>query len=133
MTLQNFLLNRESNVRLSNIALLILHQEFVIYIISLIIKHRVAYSARDFTKPSFFDITKFRNAGLPMVRKNRSDLFSRIRVILEQGSGHLFVTSSSSHLFNNTNLEQYLSKIALITTAQGLVHRTSRPHQNASF
>ena len=29
---------------------------------------------------------------------------------MEQGFGHLFVTSSSSHFFNKTDLEQYLTQ-----------------------
>ena len=34
----------------------------------LIIEHRIAYSATNFAKSSFSDVTKYRNAGLLMVR-----------------------------------------------------------------
>ena len=34
----------------------------------ILIKHRVAYSARNFFKSSFFNVTKFQNEGLSMVR-----------------------------------------------------------------
>ena len=32
------------------------------------IERRVAYSARSFAKSSYSDVTKFRNAGLPMIQ-----------------------------------------------------------------
>ena len=34
----------------------------------LIFEHRILYPARNFAKSSFSDVTKVRNAGLPMVR-----------------------------------------------------------------
>ena len=52
-----------------------------------------------------------------MVR-SRTDymVFLRIKEIVENGFGHLFITSSSSHFFNKTDFEQYLlSKNAIIT------------------
>ena len=34
---------------------------------------------------------------------------------MKKGLGHLFITSSNSHIFNNADLEQYLLNIALVT------------------
>ena len=36
--------------------------------------------------------------------------FLRIKEIVEQGLGHLFIASSSSHFFNKTDFERYLLK-----------------------
>ena len=41
------------------------------------------------------------------------NIFSRTRGRMEQGLGHLSITSSSSHFFNKTDLEQYLSKLKI--------------------
>ena len=38
------------------------------------------------------------------------NLFLRISVIVKQGLGHLFISSSSSHFLNKTDLEQYRFK-----------------------
>ena len=40
----------------------------------------------------------------------RLNLFSKIKEIAGQGLEHLCITSSRFHLFNKTDLEQYLSK-----------------------
>ena len=39
---------------------------------------------------------------------NGLNLFSRLREIVEQGLGHLFIASSSSHFFSKKDLGQYL-------------------------
>ena len=55
---------------------------------------------------AFCEVTKLQNAGLPMVRsRTDKNVFSRIRGTVEKGSGQLFITSSSSHFFNETNFE----------------------------
>ena len=43
-----------------------------------------------------------------MVRGQTNQIvFSRINEIVEKGSMYLFITLSSSHLFNKTDFEQY--------------------------
>ena len=41
------------------------------------------------------------------MESNRLNLFLQTRGIDEQGLGHLIITSSSSHFFNETDLKQY--------------------------
>ena len=43
---------------------------------------------------------------------NGLNLYSRISKIVEQSLGHLLITSSSSHFFSKTDLEQYLFHIS---------------------
>ena len=44
------------------------------------------------------------NAGLPAVQSQTDlNVFSQIRVIGGKSSGQLFITSSSSHIFNKTD------------------------------
>ena len=43
-----------------------------------------------------------------VVKRIKSTVFLRIWGIVELGLGHLFVTSSSTHLFNKTDHEQCL-------------------------
>ena len=100
MTSQIFLQNKQRDVRLSNIALLILPEIANLQNFLLDEKRDVRCSARNFVKSSFSDVRKFGKAGLPTVRQ-----FSRIRGIAEQRLGYLFVSSSSSHFFNITDLE----------------------------
>ena len=45
---------------------------------------------------------------------NGLNLLSQIRGIVENGLGHLFITSSSSHFFNKTDLELYISEVVLL-------------------
>ena len=74
-----------------------------------ILEHRVAYSANS----SFSDVTKLRNAGLPLANGMESNgliLFSRIREREEQGLRHLFISPSSSDFINKTDLKPYLFK-----------------------
>ena len=67
--------------------------DYVAYSASNDNEHRVAYSARNFAKSSYSDLIKFRNAGLPIGKKsNGLNLFSRLKKIVEQGWGHLFIT-----------------------------------------
>ena len=40
---------------------------------------------------------------------------SSLKVMVEQRSGHIFITSSSSHFFNTTDPEQYLLKENLLS------------------
>ena len=55
---------------------------------------------------AFCEVTKLQNAGLAMVRsRTDKNVFSQIRGIVEKGSGQLFITSSSSHFFNETDFE----------------------------
>ena len=49
------------------------------------------------------------------MERNRLNLFSQIRRIVGQGLEHLFTTSSSSHSFNKTDLEQYLFNFVSLT------------------
>ena len=58
------------------------------------IEHRVAYFARNFAKSSFSDVTKVRNAGLPMLRSQTDEIYlAQIRGIVKQSLGHLFIIS----------------------------------------
>ena len=41
---------------------------------------------------------------------NGLNLFSRVKGIVDQNLGHLFIASSCSHFLNKTDLEQYLFK-----------------------
>ena len=58
---------------------------------------------------AFCDATKLQNAGLQMVQSQLDQtVFSRIKGIVENGLGHLFLTSSSSHFLNQTDFQQSL-------------------------
>ena len=49
---------------------------------------------------------------LPMIRsQTEQNIFLRIKIIVEKGLGHLFITSSSAHFFNKTDFEHYLFKL----------------------
>ena len=79
------------------------------------IEHGIAYSARNIVKTSFSHVTKFRNAGLPMVQsQNRLNLFLKIKGIEEQGLGHFFITSSCSYFFNKIIFKQNLFKVEVL-------------------
>ena len=58
---------------------------------------------------AFCDVTKFRNAGLPMVRSQMNQIaFSRIKEIVGKDLDHFFSTSSSPHFFDKTDFKQCL-------------------------
>ena len=60
---------------------------------------------------AYCDVVKLRNAGLSIVRSQADKMvLSRIRGTVEKGLRHLFITSSSSHFFQESNFEQYLFK-----------------------
>ena len=68
-------------------------------------------SESNFVKSGFCDVTKMRNAELPMTLTDKT-VYSRKREMVEKCLRHLFTTSSSLHFFNKTNFEQYsLTKI----------------------
>ena len=57
-----------------------------------------------------------------MVRTQTDQIvFLRVRVIVEKGLGHLFITSSSSHFFNKTDFPQYLFKYCINSNASFFV------------
>ena len=66
-----------------------------------VIEHHVAYSARNFAKSSFSDVTKVQNAGLPMVRSQTDYIVFSIRAIVDLGFGHLFITSNTVVLISS--------------------------------
>ena len=72
-------------------------------------EHNVAYSARNFVKSSSLISRKFETQSSPCVTEsNGLILFLRIRGVVEQRLGHLFVILSSSYFFNETDLQLYL-------------------------
>ena len=42
--------------------------------------------------------------------------------IVEQGLGHLFITSNTSHFFNKTDLEHYRSELCGLFSCLGAVY-----------
>ena len=76
---------------------------FIVQLLFLCEKLGHLYSVRNFAKSSFSDITKFKTQG---VETNGLNLFFANKGIVEQDLGHLSITSSSSHFFNNTDLKQ---------------------------
>ena len=55
-----------------------------------------------------------RNFETWVANDTESNVLNRIfanKGIVEQGWGHLFITSSNSHFFNKTDLEQYRCKV----------------------
>ena len=78
------------------------------------IEHRFLYSTKNFSKSSFYDAMKFRNARLQMVQSQTEGLnvFLRIRGMVKQGLGSSLITSSCSHFVNENDLEQYLFKMS---------------------
>ena len=73
---------------------------------SIIIEHRVINSARNFTKLCFSDVTKNLKRRIANgTESNRLNVFLPIRlIIVKQDLGHLYVTTSSSHFFNISDL-----------------------------
>ena len=63
----------------------------------------------------FCDVTKLQNAGLAMVRSQTDQIiFFPINGIVEQGLGHSFSNSTSSHFSNKTDFEQYLFNLSAL-------------------
>ena len=74
----------------------------------LIVEYRVSYSVRTLQGHPFLMSRKFETQGCPWYGAKWIKSIFADRGILEQGLGHLLITSTSSHFFNKTDLEQYL-------------------------
>ena len=77
------------------------------------IEHRVLFSG-NFAKSYFSEVTKFERKVFNGTESNGVNLLSQIRGIVENSLGHLFITSSSSHFFNKTDLELYIPEVVLL-------------------
>ena len=65
---------------------------------------RCLFCKKNLPSNPFLNSRKFETRGCQW---NGFNIFSRIRGIVEQGLGHLFIDSSSSRFFKKTDLEQY--------------------------
>ena len=80
----------------------------------------ISYSARNFAKSSFSDITKFRNAGFLRYGVKRIKSIFVDNMSNERKFEAFFICSSSSHFFNKVDLEQYLVEtVWQLNTLQG--------------
>ena len=77
---------------------------------TIIIELRVAYSARNFAKSSFFESGNFKMQGCQwyVVKRIKSTVATKGNI--EKSLQHLLIISGGFHFFNKTDLKQYLFK-----------------------